>query len=282
MNTTLVPIRSVETFDSHGGARLISEVAADSMTEPRRLHMNDVARHLPKSESTRTETRLVALTLRTEHALLLEELTNRAEDLLRKVMAGQWPQAELRAFVDYLHLELLRHIADEEWLLFRASHHAPDDLHRLRQDHLDLRRTIEVLTEAAASGSTSSPEQLSHTTRHLLTQLEDHMVAEQELLAAHGEAPSTASLGSRPHAWFALTEGPVINLNDLPGPVGVDAVLGRLLRLRPGEQVEVWAGTDPSPVWNQLAMRDPGRYGFSYLKRGPDQWRVQITRRPAQ
>jgi hypothetical protein len=52
-------------------------------------------------------------------------------------------------------------------------------------------------------------------------------------------SPSTAVLGSRPHAWYDLTEGPVINLAELPGPLGVDAVMSRLLRLGRGEQVEL-------------------------------------------
>jgi hypothetical protein len=115
----------------------------------------------------------------------------------------------------------------------------------------------------------------------LLIRLDNHIRAEQDLLTTHDEAPSTASLGSRPHAWYDLIEGPVINLAELPGPLGVDAVLGRLLRLRHGEQVELWASTDPAPFWRRLAMADPGGYGFSYLAQGPEQWRVQITRRPA-
>jgi uncharacterized protein (DUF2249 family) len=72
-----------------------------------------------------------------------------------------------------------------------------------------------------------------------------------------------------------------VDLADLPGPLGVDAVVSRLLRLRAGEQVELRANTDPAPIWRRLAMGDPGGYGFSYLARGPGQWRVQVTRRPA-
>ena len=222
-----------------------------------------------------------ALTLRAEHDLLLREVTTRAERELEEADAGRWPQQQLQVLLDYLHLELLRHIVDEEWLLFRMSHHTPEDLAPLRQDHLNVRGGIEELADMAGRGADGSAKELSRTTRSLLAGLDKHIRAEQDLLTVHDEVPSTASLGSRPHAWYDLTEGPVINLADLPGPLGVDAALGRLLRLRRGEQVELSANTDPAPIWSRLAMGDPGGYGFSYLARGPEQWRVQITRRPA-
>jgi uncharacterized protein (DUF2249 family) len=34
-------------------------------------------------------------------------------------------------------------------------------------------------------------------------------------------------------------------------------------------------------VWRQLDVLSPGGYRFVYLQDGPDQWRMQITRRPA-
>jgi uncharacterized protein (DUF2249 family) len=222
-----------------------------------------------------------ALTLRAEHDLLLGEVTVRAEGVLSEADAGRWPQQQLQGLLDYLHLEVLRHIIDEEWLLFQMSHYAPEDLAPLRQDHLDLRGTIEELADMARRGVDGSATELSRTTRNLLVRLDNHIRAEQDLLTAQDEVPSTASLGRRPHAWYDLTEGPVIDLAELPGPLGVDAVMSRLLRLRRGERVELRANTDPAPVWHRLAMADPGGYGFSYLARGPGQWRVQITRRPA-
>ena len=231
------------------------------------------------SASRPAEGRPPAVTLRAEHDLLRREGTARAEGVLSEADAGRWPQQQMRGLLDYLHLEVLRHIIDEEWLIFRMSHHAPEDLAPLRQDHLDLRGTIEELADMAGRGVDGSATELSRTTRDLLVRLDDHIRAEQDLLTAHDEMPSTAILGSRPHAWYDLTEGPVINLAELPGPLGVDAVMSRLLRLRRGEQVELRANTDPAPVWRRLAMADPGGYGFSYLAQGPEQWRVQVTRR---
>jgi uncharacterized protein (DUF2249 family) len=45
--------------------------------------------------------------------------------------------------------------------------------------------------------------------------------------------------------------------------------------------VELRCSSDPSPLWQRLARADPGGYGLAYLERGPQRWRLQITRRTA-
>jgi len=146
---------------------------------------------------------------------------------------------------------VLRQVTDEEWLLFRTYHHDPQDLTPLRQEHLKLRGAIEALT--AASPDAQSPQQLAAAVRELLTALARHVVEEERILGIDAEAPSTTALGSTPHTWYALTEGAIIDLDTLPGAQGVDAVLGRLLRLRGGEEVELRASADPFPIWRRLA-----------------------------
>jgi uncharacterized protein (DUF2249 family)/ElaB/YqjD/DUF883 family membrane-anchored ribosome-binding protein len=219
-------------------------------------------------------------TLTGEHALLLDEVTARAADLLAEADQDRWPQGELQYLLDYLHLEVLRQVVDEEWLLFRNAHNDSQKVSQLRQDHQELRRVIEGLANSAASAGQQSPHQLAATIRDLLTKLRTHIGAEEQALGADAESPSTSALGRTSHTWYEFTDGPIIDLDNLPGPQGVDAVLGRLLRLRVDEQVDLRASSDPLPIWRQLAMADPGGYGFSYLQQGPPQWRVQITRRP--
>ncbi len=206
----------------------------------------------------------------------------RAQAVLQETDEGRWPQAQLQELLNYLHLEVLRQVTDEEWLLFRTAHHAAEELGRLRRDHLELRLAVDVLTQAASTHDGPgglSPEQLGAATRDLLGQIERHLAAEEALLdtSAHG-IPAMAVMGSQPHEWYDLTEGPVIDLDALPGPQGIDAALGRLLRLGRGEQVEVRASGDPSPLWQRLIRGDHGGYGVSYLERGPRLWRMQIVR----
>lgn len=230
-----------------------------------------------------SETAGGAATLAEEHAQLLSEVTARAEILLREAAEDRWPILPLRELVDYLHLEVLQQVVDEEWLLFRSAYHAPDELARLRRQHLELRLAIDVLAQAAAGGSDLSPQQLAAITQDLLVWLEEHLAAEEKVLAVAGEPPprATTSLGGHPHEWYALTRGSMIDLDALPSGPGFDAVLERLVRMKPGETVELRAGIDPGPLWQRLCRADPGGYGIGLLQNGPTQWRVEVTCRPA-
>lgn len=220
------------------------------------------------------------VSLSDEHAVLRHEVATRAELVLRGADEGRWPAQELTALVDYLHLEVLRQVVDEEWLLFRTARHSADELARLRADHLELRLTIDELAQAAASSGTVRAEQLSATVRDLLSELEAHLAAEEKVLTvADVVAPSVTSLGAKPHEWYELTEGGVIDLDRLPGPQGADAALDRLLRLRPGEHIELRATSDPGPLWRRVRRNDASGWGITNIEQGPPRWRVGITRR---
>ena len=225
----------------------------------------------------------VAASLVEEHAVLRQAVHARAEPVIRTAEAGTWPTTELTELVNYLQLEVLRQITDEEWLLFRNARQAADELAALRRDHLELRLTVDRMTEAATARSTFTAAQLVAVTRDLLDQLEAHMNAEErQLTTARGVPASTTSLGSQPHEWYALTEGPVIDLDQLPRPGGADAVFDRLLRLRPDEQVTIASNTDPSPLSRKLSYADPGGYGITLARNGP-RWEMEIVkRRPPQ
>jgi uncharacterized protein (DUF2249 family) len=223
-----------------------------------------------------------AETLPEEHAVLRRNVAARTTALLTESDAGRWPQAELEELLNYLRLEVLRQVADEEWLLFRAAHHTPDELALLRREHLELHLAVEELAEAAVTrGQVGgwSPPRLTATTRDLHDQLERQLNDEERVLANAGEAaPATASLGSRPHEWYPLTQGPVIDMDRLPGAHGVDAVLERLQNLGRGEQVEIQSSSDPSPLWRRLNRACAGDYAHTYYERGPQRWRLKITR----
>ena len=225
----------------------------------------------------------VAASLAEEHAVLRQAVHARAEPVVRAAEAGNWPTTELSELVNYLQLEVLRQITDEEWLLFRNARQASDELAALRRDHLELRLTVDRMTEAATARSTFTAAQLAVVTRDLLEQLDAHLSAEEQQLSTAGNVPaSTTSLGSQPHEWYALTEGPVIDLDRLPRPDGADAVFDRLLRLRPEEQVTIASNTDPSPLSRRLSYADPGGYGVTLIREGP-RWEMEIIkRRPPQ
>lgn len=222
-------------------------------------------------------------TLVAEHALLMSAVTALANEVLGETDRNRWPGDSLHQFLDYLHLEVLRQVVDEEWLLFRSSHHAPQQLAHLRDDHVALRQLVDDLNQVATDDDAHrSPERVAAITRELLAFLLKHIASEERVFADPGaDLPSMSALGRVPHGWYALTAGPVIDLDSVPGPRGVDAAVGRILRMRAGEQLELQASSDPYPIWRRLALADPGGYGFTYLQTGPPRWRVQLDRRPA-
>jgi uncharacterized protein (DUF2249 family) len=215
-----------------------------------------------------------------EHGQLLQQVAVRAEALIAAACEGRWPGRELEALLGYLRAELLRQVTDEEMLLFPARR-APAGLDRLGRDHARLRAGVEALEHAADDGK-RSPALLATAVRAFLRQLEDHLVAEEAVLAGPGRAggaPATTTLGAHPHEWYPLTEGPVIDMDALPSSQAVAAATERLVRLRRGEEVELRSRADPLAVWQRMDELAPRRYGFVYLEDGPDHWRVQVTHR---
>jgi uncharacterized protein (DUF2249 family) len=220
-------------------------------------------------------------TLAEEHALLLGQVTLRARDVLTATANARWPVQELKALAGYLRAEVLHHAEDEEWLLFPA-HDAPAAFAGLGRDHVRLRAQVEALERAAAGTGTRSRAEVASLTRDLLTQFEGHLAAEETALTsarAPEDVPATTSPGTRLHRWYPLTEGPVIDLDALPGDEMCDAAVDRLRRLRGGEQVELRSRRDPVEIWQRMDQLDSGGYGFYYRQDGPDEWRVEVTRR---
>lgn len=243
--------------------------------------MNDRATTTSIERAGEDDDSLHSRSLSDEHANLLQQVTARCQAVSVTALTGDWPTHELYQLVDYLHVEVLQQMVNEEWLLFRESHNSEQALDRLRTDHLELRLSIEALT--LVTGDTARPtlRQLTDEVTNLRAALADHFTTEQASLEQAAATPSTSSLGGIPHHWYADAAGPVIDLVNLPGPLGIEVVLGRLLRMERGERIELRAATDPRPLWRRLAAADPDGYGFTYLLRGPQQWAVEIERRPA-
>ena len=223
-----------------------------------------------------------ALTLDGEHAVLLGQVAARATEVLAAAARGRWPRAELEALLGYARAEVLRQASEEEMLLFPAG--ASAAAARLARDHARLRACTETLARSASGEQALSLGELAAATRDFVCQLERHLRTEEDLLAAErapATVPATTALGSRPHGWYPLTEGPVIDLDALPAGQATDAAVARLLRLHRGEQVELGSSTDIGPAWREMDRLSPAGYGFVVLQDGPDRWRVRVTRRHA-
>ena len=222
------------------------------------------------------------LTLADEHVLLLWQVSARAEELLTAAAEGRWPGAELAALAGYAQAEVLRQVSDEEALVFPSA--PAQQATVLARDHVRLRSAADMLARAASGEQPMSPGQLAAVVRDFVVQLDRHLRSEEKQLTAGSAArdmPGTAAIGGHRHEWYALTEGPVVDLDALLPGQAVAAVLDRLLRMRRGEEIELQASVDLDPVWRSVSRLSPGAYGFVSLEDGPQRWRMLVSRRSA-
>ena len=218
-----------------------------------------------------------------EHAVLLHEVHLRERAVRAALGTGRWPAGEIEGLVAYLRYEVLDQAANEELLLFPRT---PEGLagrrvHELVEDHVHLRDVTDQLAAAAtADGGVDDPAALMELLDDLEEFLDQHMRAEQAVLAT----TTTDGIESlrhpfRCHLWFPLTEGPELDLDALPREFAHRAALERFSRLRPGQRLLVRSSSDVECLWHALTRGRPGEFGWAYLEEGPEQWRVEVTRR---
>ena len=218
-----------------------------------------------------------------EHAVLLQEVHHRERAVRAALGAGGWPDREIEALVAYLRYEVLDQAANEERLLFPLTSEglAGNRMHGLVEDHVQLR---DLTDHRVAAGTADDAHRDPGALVDLLDDVEElldrHMSAEQALLApTTTDGVESYRQPFRCHLWFPLTEGSELDLDVLPPEFAHRAALERFSRLRPGERLRVRSDRQLESLWNVLAYRQPGDFGWAYLQEGPDQWRAEVTRR---
>ena len=71
---------------------------------------------------------------------------------------------------------------------------------------------------------------------------------------------------------------PVLDVRTIPHAVRHGAIFGALDGLPPGGALVLVAPHDPLPLLAQAQARYDGTLGVEYLQRGPDAWRLRLTR----
>ncbi|MBK7721897.1 MAG: DUF2249 domain-containing protein [Austwickia sp.] len=71
---------------------------------------------------------------------------------------------------------------------------------------------------------------------------------------------------------------PVLDARQIPHALRHGAVLGAWAAVRPGEAMILVAPHDPVPLLAKMAHRDPDVIGVEYLERGPQAWRLRVSR----
>lgn len=77
-----------------------------------------------------------------------------------------------------------------------------------------------------------------------------------------------------------LSDFPELDARAVPQAIRHATVFGALDAVRPGKALVLVAPHDPIPLLRQLEGRQPGVFEVEYLQRGPQAWRLLVTRNP--
>lgn len=71
---------------------------------------------------------------------------------------------------------------------------------------------------------------------------------------------------------------PELDVRAIPHAIRHATVFGAFDAILPGGSMVLIAPHDPQPLLRQLVVRTDGRLDIDYLERGPEAWRLQLTR----
>jgi uncharacterized protein (DUF2249 family) len=224
-----------------------------------------------------------AQTLVDEHGVLWHEIEVRRGEVLHALGLGNWPVPELAQLVDYLRFELIDQAVNEERLIFPpAGKASAPGVAQLLADHVDLRDATNALAGVGTlPDDARDPVLLITLLDDLYEVLDRHLKAEEALLSgAGGRGVTGGRRPFRPHQWYRLTEGPVVDADALPHEAATDLLLERLSRMRSGDRVEIRSSTRLHDLEGAFRRhRMTADYGWAVDEERPGRCRVSITRR---
>lgn len=255
--------------------------------------------------------------IRQHHAELLAALDARVDALARAAGGGDRGQFDgARAdLLAWCRRVLMPHARGEEKTLYASGHGKPE-LRALIDGMLDEHVRLSGLIDEFSFGTEAVPSLLA--AGGLRAMLTAHVAKENELLLPALSAASDVSVAegleqmhavlsadaaadpahehvhADAHAEHAHADGhtctcqesdsadfPELDARTVPHAIRHSTIFGALDAVRPGNGLVLVAPHDPLPLLAQLEQRAPGVFAVDYLQRGPDAWRLAITRRAA-
>lgn len=245
------------------------------------------------------------------HAALRSALSLRTEALL--TAASQRDAAAVehtrRDLVGWCERELVPHALAEERAMYPAARATVEGrllVEAMLGEHEVLTRLLrEVMDSSDAVRAAASATALRAVFESHLTKEDDLVVpllaatseiSLQELLDgmheligdAAGSAADEAedvSVGSGGHSCSCgETDGPgypELDVRSIPHAIRHATIFGALESVHPGAGLELVAPHDPLPLLDQVNQRWPEAFSVTYSERGPEAWRLSLTRTDA-
>lgn len=217
-------------------------------------------------------------------AELFEQVASRADLLLDDLAQGRPAEPALRPLLGFLREVVLVRICQRESMVISAValRGTDPEIERLRHEHLLLREDIEDLAAALTRPEPDS-NCLVEVTRRLVQRLHEHLCAEADVLVpAPPDEPPDPSGWADAMRWYPLTEGPVIDVDQLIDADVPRALATRLAALRPGELLELRGHSDLHLLHQQVLGRRTDSFAWEERAAEAERaqgWRVFVRRR---
>lgn len=223
------------------------------------------------------------------------ELAARVQTLTNAMLAtaergGDFERARAAA-VEFLTGELLPHAAAEEGRLYPAAART-EQARPLIESMIAAHRVIGGLVDAIRTEQ--SPVRAAATAHALKVVFAAHLVDENDRILPIVAADPDVSLAAVTEGMHELlgghaaeghrcgceqhTDEPVLDVREVPHSIRHATVFGAFDAVAIGASMVLVAPHDPVPLLRQLVDRTSGRISFDYLERGPEAWRLRLTR----
>ena len=236
-----------------------------------------------------------AETVKNHHAELAGHLRALTDGMLSAAELGVGFEAARAAAAEFLTGELLPHAAAEEARLYPAAARTERArpliesmiaVHRVIGGLVDRIRTEKSPVRAAAAGQALRVVFEAHLVDEndrILpivaadpdVSLADALGGMHELLGGHHDAEGGHQCG----CGESDADEPVLDVREVPHSIRHATVFGAFDAVPVGGALVLVAHHDPVPLLRQLHDRTAGRISVDYLERGPEAWRLRLTRR---
>jgi uncharacterized protein (DUF2249 family) len=214
------------------------------------------------------------------HAEMVRDLRDLSDDLIAVASFGDSTVPATAAVVDYLTATVFPHAAAEEITLYTtASRFERRLVDGLILEHQALHRLGSELAAAREAGDRVAIAGAITELFALHATKENDLILPTLMEHAPGDV---TRLVQAMHEEFDREQQPAatieIDVRELPHTTRHEEIFGRLGRLSPREALVIVNDHDPAPLRYQLDALWPGNFSWAYEEKGPERWKVAITR----